>query len=252
MKGRTIICDDRDEDLWHAARRFYLTASDLYTFGGLGDAWWPGSKTEILDEKVFGIPKQFGGDDPVKQEIVHRKMAHGWFNEENNRRKFSHFSKLRTRPAHYLITHERWPWLAATLDALIEPPKRAETIIPDVFTDPAHVQSIRDRMVFAAQGTGICELKQTENKASYRNQWFGYTNRKGAWVPGYGPAYNQPQVQAQMHITGCRWAVLVGQIGAIHMQAHLFERDESFAEWLDIINEKFRVERHEWQQQKRA
>ena len=188
---------------------------------------------------MLGIEKVFG-KTPEKQEQAKRKMAHGWFNEDNNRRKFSHFAKIRTRGTHSLVNNSRWPWLAATLDAVVVPPKTPADIIPDVFTDADHVQAIRDKMLFL-EGTGVCELKQQENKAAYRNMWFGYTNRRGKWVPGYGPAYNQPQLQAQMHIAGTHWGLLVGQIGAIHMQVHLFERDESFAEWMDDINEEFRV-----------
>lgn len=243
--GRRIVCKDDGDDspnsVWQQARKYYLTASDLYTFGNLGEKWWPGSRQEVLDEKCAGIPRVFG-KTPEKQEIAKRKMAHGAFNEENNLRKFTQFAKVSTRPSHYFVTNDRWPWLGCTLDAIIVPPKRVLKIDPRVFTDAEHVQYVRDRMTFL-QGTGVCELKQAENKATYRNDWFGYVNRKGAHVPGYGPAYNQPQIQAQMHITGMKWGVLVGQIGAIHMQVHLFERDESFAGWLDVINEEFRVER---------
>lgn len=250
MDTRTVLFEHRpleegNEDLWKQIRNFYLTASDLYTFGELGDAWWPGSKEEILSEKILGTPRRFGGGDPDKEEEVLRKLAHGSFNEDTNLRKFSIFAKVRTRPTHFLISNERWPWLATTLDAIIQTPSRAVQIDPRVFTQPDHIQQIRDRLVFMT-GTGVVEMKQAENKARHRNAWFGYTNRKGVWKPGYGPEYNQPQIQAQMHITGFKWGLLVGQIGAIHMQAHLFERDESFAEWMDDINEKFRLARLEY------
>lgn len=239
MRGRTIICDDRDKELWKFCRRFYLTASDLYSWGPT-KPWWPGSPEEILAEKVLGKEKNWGGGDPVKREKTLRKLAHGRFNEENNRRKFSHFAKLRTRPTHHMVGNERWPWLAATLDALIVPPKKFELIDPDPFTEAEHVQELRNELLFM-EGTGICELKQTENVSSNRNNWFTHTKRNGVVVHPSGPAYNHPQIQAQMHITGCKWGVLVGQIGAVHMQAHLIERDESFADWLDEVNENFRV-----------
>lgn len=237
--NRIIICDDSDEERWLEVRRDYLTASDLYTWMNQ-KPWWLGSRQEILQSKVLGLETEPA--DEEKAELRRRKLAHGRWNEENNRRKISHYAKIRSKPIHWLVGNTRWPLLAGTLDAIVVPPLRLEAIIPDIFTEAEHVQGVRDRLVFM-EGTGVFELKQAENKSTYRNAWFGYRKRNGVWMDGYGPEYNHPQIQAQMHLTGFHWGILGGQIGAIHSQLHLFERDEAFAEVMDEINEEFRLER---------
>lgn len=231
--ARQLVCTDRNQALWLWCRKHYLTASDLFTWSGEGGPYWPGKRQHILDSKLYGIEREF---PPASQ----RKMEHGSYDEDHNRVKFCTYAKLRSRPAHYMITNDRWPYLAATLDGVIAPPTGPQDINPRIFTYPDHVQDVRDRMLFEST-VGIAELKQTEDMAKNRNAWFGY-ERKGLYYPGFGPEYYHPQIQAQMHIGEYTWCVLVGQIGASQMHAHFFERDESFAEVLDEYNEEFRQE----------
>lgn len=231
--ARRLVCTDHDKALWKWCRKHYLTASDLFTWSGAGGPYWPGKKQDILDDKLRGVERDF-------KPASYRKMEHGSYDEDHNRTKFCHYAKLRSRPAHYMIGNDRWPYLAATLDGIIAPPKQAVDINPLIFTDPEHVQGVRDRMLFE-KTVGIAELKQTDENAKTRNAWFGY-ERKGVWTPSWGPEYYHPQVQAQMHIGEFSWCVLVGQIGASNMHAHFFERDPAFAEQLDEWNEEFRAE----------
>lgn len=237
---RQILMTDEDEALWIQARKFFVTASDFFNFAQLGPSYWPDRRPEILAEKLMGKQRVFG-DTPEKKELAERRMEHGKFNEDNNLAKFSHYAKLRTKPAHFFMTNDRWPWLGCTLDGIVAAPKRYEKINGKVFDQADHVQAIRDTLLFR-DGIGICELKQHERKAAKLNEYFGHVKRSGAEVPG-GPPYSiLPQIQGQMHIADFKWSLLVAQIGAIHMQAHLVERDESFAELLDDMNEGFRKE----------
>lgn len=232
---RRIVCSDKDIDVWKAARRSYLTASDIFTFAEMGGKYWPGTREEILVDKCFGIPREFS-------EESWRKITHGNFDEDNILKKFCHFAQIRGFPSHYFVTNDRWPWLGATLDSLISPPRDVKSVIPGCFTDNAHVQAIRDQLVFQGR-TGIGEVKNTENKANSRYAWFGRLAKNGYFHEGRGPEYYHPQIQTQMHVAEYDWCVLVGQIGSHNMQVHFFERDPDFAEFLDDINETFRVER---------
>lgn len=240
---RQTILEERDDtrDVWKRLRKGFVTASDFFNFARLGPSYWPDRRPEVLAEKLRGTPRVFG-NTPEDIATAERRMAHGRENEEHNLRKMARNARLRVRPAHYFITNDRWPWLGATLDGIVARPNNRVEIQPEIFTQPDHVQSIRDRLMFMSTRVGICELKQHDETAKRRAVYFGHTKRNGIVVPAMVPETIIPQVQGQMHIADFEWSIVAAQIGASNMQIHLVERDPQFADVLDDINDTFQAE----------
>lgn len=234
MTDRQIVLEETDDtrELWKLARKFFLTASDFANFGRLVPSYYPDRRPEILGDKLHGRDREF-------DETSQRRMAHGRENEDHNREKFSRYAKLRTKPSHFFMTNPRWPNLGVTLDGLVARPSDRLEIDPLIFTQPDHVQRVRDDLLFLETAVGICELKQHDGSAYQRRDYFGHTKRNGHHIPAHVPVSIVPQVQGQMWIADFKWALVVSQLGASDMQVHLLRRDPNFARVLDDLNDKF-------------
>lgn len=155
-------CESREE--WLALRKRYLTASDVPAI--LGQVPWDsplavfGRKLGLIDEKEETEAMRFG---KLLQPIVRDAYV------EETKRQVTDVGE------YTLLVSERWPFLACTLDYLIEP-------IP---TRP---------------GEGTLEVKTT-----------GAFHR-GEWSEG-PPIRSQIQLQMQLIVTGLLWGSVAGLIG---------------------------------------
>jgi len=223
-----IICSDREESLWLQERRKRITASDLGTFMGSNPDWFSGDKESLLEEKRLNTERDFGPNGS--------NVAHGRFNEDNNLKKASVLFGLPVVPYHFLVGHERWPHLAATLDGLgmvdyLTPPDysfaksgtkygRFDTL-PQVLETRAELEQL--------SGVIIVEMKQTGSHIFKRK------GERRSWVEEL-PKYLIPQLQCQMWLMGIPQCLIVGQLGADNMTGYTVFRDSMWERILDEVN----------------
>lgn len=227
--SRVVLADQHlDEQAWLDARKGRLTASDLYSWVSVDlPSWWSTTRESIIDEKVHGVERMFGST-PKKDADARRKMAWGRALEEPYLYAFADACGLSVRPLHALLGHERWPGLAATLDAVCANVEYEGEFADALFSAPEMVAEALGTVY--ELGTGIIEMKSTA-------EW----SFKKTWLEKI-PDYYQLQPRLQMCIAEVDWCLVVCGCGQ-DMTAHAItwqpgEREE-FEELLDHASAEF-------------
>ena len=215
MKPYKVLCTDKDPN-WLQLRHEHLTASDVAAL--LGESPWK-TREQLLAEKSSPLPGEWKDT---------RNMWHGRFNEDHNRKKFSHITGIRSRGAHAMLASSLLTPLACTLDAIAIPPKEWPQIVPVAVQTPSWISKVVQQ-VMDAGGMGLLEMKQTE-------AWYGKEWKKGP------PMHYWIQVQTQLFVTQFEWAILCCQIGAADMIAYFMRREPVFADELERAMKEYNEE----------
>lgn len=240
-----IIADaGKDEELWLRKRRGYITASEIFkllthdelaTMGWWRESWMDGTVEEIFDSKRTGESPEF--KDPVAVEW-------GKEEEDHNRQLFERYSGIITSECHYFIGHERWRYLATTLDGFSFVPEEWDGLTrPNMFDHPDCVTRAIRRL--PVEKRCLLEMKQTSDygvkpwASGYDREPMGRDRRSKVILgkfqnhPPTMPVYYLSQVQTQMALAGFDWNLAVCKGGASHMEAHSYTLRP---EWLDILD----------------
>ena len=155
---------------------------------------------------------------------------HGSFDEENNMRKFSKITGIRSRSCNYYMRSTIHPVLSCTIDGLcVAPGDRPDRIVTAaVAKGPSGgkwpkglVEEVRE-----LGGVGILEMKQTQGK------------NRHTWTES-APRHFVAQVQTQLFVTGLKWGVVACQLGSYDMIAHVILADKEFADNLSTVCDDF-------------
>ena len=237
----------KDEALWLRKRRGYVTASEIFklltheelcAMEWWRESWMDETTEDLLERKRTGESPEF--KDPVAVEW-------GKEEEDHNRQIFERYSGIITSECHYFIGHDRWPYLATTLDGFAYVGEEWDGLArANMFDSPEYVE----RAVRALPTDTRCllEMKQTSDWGA--KSWLnGYLreprsrDRKSKVIlgkfspkPPTMPIYYLPQVQTQMAIAEFDYNLGVVKAGASHMHAHTYKADFRWPLILDDVN----------------
>ena len=193
---------------------------------------WP---IQILGQ---GIDKYFSPDRLAA-------IEHGRRSEAHNLEKCSELFGIPVAPFHYLVKHERWPYLGATLDSIgvVGHLTARNTLLAkqnktptdkhryETFTQCEETRRGLEALQRSGVSTIVVEMKNTEAHL------FKKKGEPRAWIDEY-PHYHEPQIQLQMHIMELDHCLLCAQLGAGNMVGYLVYRDPEIALWFDEANKK--------------
>lgn len=217
---RVVICDDSSRELWLKERRKKITASEMLVFLDRQPDWYSTNKEELLAQKLDGT-------EPLFDHKAKVRMNHGRLDEANNLAKVGKLLGYPVSEYHQFIGNDRWPYLGATLDALLFPHMAVEPDLELTMQEGRVLETI-DSLGDLDESRLLLELKQTEAHR-YRK------NGKNPWID-FVPDYYIPQVQTQMWLADVERMVLVGCLGAADMTAWIVERDPEWEGILDAAN----------------
>ena len=211
MRPYKVLCTANSPE-WLGLRHARVTATEAYSLlldERAPGKKWPKTRSELVLEKAGPVPPSW--DDT-------RRMWHGRYNEDHNRRKFSDITGIRSRGSripgptskstNVFLESTELPELACTLDGVLIAPQRQREAIT-VATSRPWAQQLQDTLHLRG-GFGILEMKQTDD-------FFGKE-----WKTGV-PEHYKHQVWAPLVVTGFEYAVIACQIGAADMEAHVIE-----------------------------
>lgn len=239
----------KDEEAWLWKRRGYISASDIFkllthdelvTMGWWRESWMDGDLDDVLRMKRDGTSPDF--KDPVA-------VMWGREEEDHNRQRFEQYSGIMTAECHYFIGHDRWKYLATTLDGFSYVPGEWDGLArPEMFNKPEDViASIRH---LPRDRRCLLEMKQSSEFSG--KCWFdGYTreprDRQGRSKVVLGqftpkaptmPIYYLGQVQTQMALAGFEHNLAVVKRGASYMTSHAYDLNPAWLEILDAVNDR--------------
>lgn len=195
---------------------------------------------DILSLKLTGGQPEFR--DPVA-------VLWGQKEEDHNRELFTKYSGVATTGCHAMLGHERWPYLATTLDGFIWRPIQWSSVEhPEMFDKPEQVNDAIGALEPGQQY--ILEMKQTSEYGI--GSWMrGYTKEpvdrskkskvilgKFRPTPPTMPVYYLSQIHTQMAIAGFERAIAVVKGGASHMTAHAHDLLPIWPTILDNLNKR--------------
>lgn len=244
-----VLADASREDEWLRIRRGYISASDifkllthdeLYKMRWWKEVWMDDEPEDIFERKRTGEQPTFR--DPVAVEW-------GKVEEDHNRELFEDYSGIMTAECHAFIGHDRWPYLATTLDGFsFVPGEWAGLEAPQMFDNPDHVTAAIEAL--PRDTRCLLEMKQTSDYG-IRPWQVGYgrepmdRSRKSKVIRGkffkHGPTmpvYYLGQVQTQMALAGFDHNLAVVKGGASHMTAHTYTLRPEWLDILDAVNER--------------
>jgi len=250
-----IIADQaQDEEHWKMQRRKHLTSSDIFKFlpndilqqlgwymegwfakdssGHMHDVEWV--RDEVWAQKLEGTQPTFG--DPTK-------VLWGQAEESHFRDRFAEYSGVFVKETHALWGHERWPYLAASLDAYVVRPDDWDGLErEEMFEYPNQVfKAVKDLLPGEKQ---LLEMKTTSDfgvtqwvkgKRSTKSK---IINGRFAPSPPGPPCYYIAQALTECAIRAKSQCILVVQGGISHMTAHTIDFDPAWLTVLDIVNEE--------------
>jgi hypothetical protein len=250
---KIVASQSANEERWKRERRRYLTGSDVFKFLPqdvlLRYGWWveqwmardydgqdhdlAWARRDVLTRKVTGEEPFFG--DPVK-------VRWGRAEEGHFRDRFAEYSGLVVGQDHSLIVNDRWPYIAASLDAWVV---KRDTWLglahQEMFVEPKQVIAAVEAL--PSNEAMLLEMKTTSDFGI--STWLKGTKTQprskivaGKFVPQPAgvPVYYRPQVLTQMAITGISHCITVVQGGLSSMTAHTVEFGQDWNEVLDIVN----------------
>lgn len=245
-----VIADAwKNEELWLRKRRGYVTASEIFkllthdelvAMGWWRESWMDGTAEELFESKRTNTPPNF--KDPVAVEW-------GKSEEDHNRQLFERYSGIITSECHYFIGHERWPYLATTLDGFSFVGEEWDGLAaPQMFDAPEYVS----RALLRLPRDTRCLLEMKQGGEFSTKPWFkGYDreprdrSRKSKVMlgefsknPPTCVIYYHAQIQTQMALAGFDWNLAVVKGGASHMTAHSYELVPRWLDILDAVNDR--------------
>lgn len=229
---RIGTADNREE--WLEQRKGYLGASEITAWLGpscLPDKykWYFADNTRegIIAQKFHGVEKEFG-------EYAIVSMAHGAHDEENIIAKVGEMLACPVEPDNSQFVNDRWPGIAATVDAFIG---------YDPTTEPGtnFCQSSEqiDKVLRGLSRLDEGDMTVLEIKKSV----------SVGWARGEVAPYYVNQVQTQLHILDLEFGVIAAECLFKHpkekwrlfwdLRPFIIERDPKWADVLDRTNEEF-------------
>ena len=222
----TIVLCRAHTPEWHDERRKRVTGSDIASWIGIAPSYWD-DKQAILERKLMGVDKEF---DPKTV----RRMAHGVEREALGLELTGKLFGYPTARYSYLITHERWPYLAATLDGLLFP---WVGVGPDVrlTSQPERaLQMLAEIDALLPKEPVLTEIKVSDSGHRYKEKSGDYAGSR-PWVD-FCPDYHLAQVQTGLWMTGLDTGLLSGFLGGDELLPWVVRRSESWMEILDAVN----------------
>jgi len=228
---RIGTADNKEE--WLEQRKDYLTASSIYAWRGEGCAdpknkWYfdDSNRQAIIAEKFHGYVKEF---TPYAQV----SMEHGSYDEENIIAKTGQLLGCVVEPDNSMFVNDRWPHLAATIDAFIYAPTIENR--KAFCQDELQAEAVRQRLGDLPEGDAtILEIKKSVSVG---------------WARKQVPEYYIAQVQTQLTICNLDFGVISAECLCKHpkekwrmfwdLRPTIIERDPHWETVLDQCNEEF-------------
>ena len=224
---RQVICDDSNLERWKAERRKRITASEINIVLGTAPSFYSDTKAEVIARKLDGTEKLF-------DERSQRRVAHGREREANALRMAGKMLGFPTVPYHNFISHDRWPYLGATLDGLLIPEMWGEPDLTLTSNKP-HANDVISKLR-AIRGPVLVEIKNTDGGHRYKEKQGPFAGQR-AWID-FQPPYHSEQIQTQMAMAEVRWCLLVGSLGADDLIPYLVPFKEGWQTVLDEVNKE--------------
>lgn len=233
---RIGTADNHEE--WLELRKQYITASAIT--GWLGPSslpskysWYFENNTRegILVEKFEGHEKEFDAYSKVS-------MAHGAYDEENIIAKVGKMLECPVEPDNSMFVNERWPHVAATVDAFIgyDPTTEPEECFCQ---DDEQVEKVLRGLSRLEE----CDMTILEIKKSV----------SVGWARNEVAPYYVNQVQTQLHVLDLEFGVIAAECLFKHpkekwrlfwdLRPFIIERDPAWADTLDRVNAEFGEEK---------
>ena len=234
----------KDEAGWLRKRRGYVSASDIFkllthdelvTMGWWKESWMNDTPEDVIERKRTNEQPVFKNPTAVEW---------GKAEEDHNRQLFEDYSGIITAGCHYFIGHERYPFLATTLDGFSFVPEEWDGLArPEMFVSPEYVT----RAINALPRGERCLLEMKQGAEFSTKAWEkGYDREPrdrakkskvilGKFVknPPTCVIYYHAQIQTQMALAGFDWNLAVCKGGASALYSHSYEAS---AKWLDILD----------------
>ena len=222
----TIVICKAHTPQWHAERRRRVTGSDIASWVGIAPDYWD-SKEDLLLQKLGGHEKEF--DDKTQ-----RRMAHGVEREANALEMTGLVLGYPTARYSYLVTHERWPYLAATLDGLLFPWVGVE---PNLTLTSQKELALEVRSLIQDAGEPVLtEIKVSDSGHRYKEKR-GDNAGKYPWRD-FAPDYHLAQVQTGLWMMDLEHGILSGCLGGDDIIPWYIHRSDTWADVLDRVNEE--------------
>lgn len=221
---RQIICRD-DEPQWLNERRKRITASEINLFMGTAPSFYTDTREDLLTRKREGIEKQF-------DERAERRIHHGREREANHLRMLALMLGMPVVPFHWLVSHDRWPHLGATLDGLLFPKMTTEPNLK-LTSNKLHTLEVIETLR-GLDGPVLVELKNTDGGHRYKEKGGLHAGLR-PWID-FSPDYHLEQVHTGLWLSDIEHGILAGSLGADDLAVWHHERDEDWALTLDLAN----------------
>jgi hypothetical protein len=192
---------------------------------GTAPAFYSDTKADLIARKRAGTEKDF-------DEKTLRRLAHGREREKNNLRMLGLLTGYPVTPYNWMISHEHWPFIGATLDGLLFPFMGSGADL-DLTSCRPHCAFQNSRLELLG-GPVLVEMKNTDGGHRYKDKdgkWAG----QRAWID-YCPDYHMEQVQTALALSGLDHCILCGSLGGDDMTYWVIDRDPAWAAILDEVN----------------
>lgn len=233
---RIGTADNREE--WLEQRKGYLTASAIAGWRGPDHlpskyAWYfeDNNRESILAEKFDGLQKLFGSYAEVS-------MAHGRDDEEHIIGKVGKELGSHTEPDNSMFVNDRWPHIAATIDAFIYVPTEDGEFCYG--QDPSQNSKAQEALITLVDHDLDATVLETKKSVSV------------GWAKGEVPPYYVTQVQTQIAVLDLPFGLIAAECLFKHpkekwrlfwdLRISVIERDPSWGAVLDQCNEEFAKE----------
>ncbi len=229
---RIGTADNREE--WLEQRKSYLTASSICGWRGPAHlpkkyGWYfeDNNRESIIAEKFEGFEKEFTPEATVS-------MAHGREDEEHIIWKVGEELGAYTEPDNSMFVNDRWPHIAATVDAFIYRP----AVDPKYCFGQDRAQSERAFAGLLDLEPGMATVLEIKKSVSV------------GWAKGEVPPYYITQVQTQLHLLDLPFGLIAAECLYKHpvekwrlfwdLRPTIIHRDPAWADVLDQCNEEFK------------
>jgi hypothetical protein len=223
--GIQIIADaKKDRAGWLEARKGYLTSSDFYTWRGDTPKWWSDTRDDIITGKNANTQKEFPADVMVS-------IEHGSADEEHIQRKFGDEIGSEVEPVNTLVTNDRWPHLAASIDGYVWAPHKEGRYC--FSQDKSSMRSIANKLkaVLPEGESAINEVKKSTS---------------AGWSKGSISEWYLDQLQGQLHILEKDHLIIIAETVLRkghrlfwNLTAHYVQREPFYEDVMDQLNEEF-------------
>lgn len=224
-----LVCTADNEAKWLAARKQYVTSTEMVVVLGMQPDFWSTTREQLIQQKRTG-------EDGFK---ANRAMLNGSLCEKGNMAAFGDIMGCHIKQANEFhvrdldVDDEPAPRnrIAASIDGYIWPPDKEmkygyssdDEVLNAVWWQLKHMKTEH-----GPEYRGLLEAKQSKGWRGQVEQW--------AVAP---PEYYTIQVQTQLYCTGAPYSVIFCRLGVDNWSGHVILPDEFLWEQMEEATEVF-------------